>query len=239
MSVIASADAALQAKGQIGFIKLFTQPLFDAVSRVLPGEPRWYSPYSQNANLGTCTELRNYAEWCSQNRAIWEGRHETMQQDAGDSRIVQPAVEDAAHDERFSTLFPLSLPTSLVALASLEPGPTLADPQGHLAPGYNLSQATPPRTARSTSGVLSPGFNEEGYPGPQVTQSHGPHLGHSDSPSAKAMRAVYHANLLDQRHRLSSWTRGVPIPGIKPSLNHRAYLEIRRSSTPGYLGFAH
>ena len=37
VSVIASADAALQAKGQIGFIKLFTQPLFDAVSDVLPG----------------------------------------------------------------------------------------------------------------------------------------------------------------------------------------------------------
>jgi hypothetical protein len=42
VSVIASADAALQAKGQIGFIKLFTQPLFDAVSRVLPGEPKSY-----------------------------------------------------------------------------------------------------------------------------------------------------------------------------------------------------
>jgi hypothetical protein len=38
VSVIASADEALQAKGQIGFIKLFTQPLFEAVSDVLPGE---------------------------------------------------------------------------------------------------------------------------------------------------------------------------------------------------------
>jgi hypothetical protein len=38
VSVIASADAALQAKGQIGFIDLFTQPLFQAVSVVLPGE---------------------------------------------------------------------------------------------------------------------------------------------------------------------------------------------------------
>jgi hypothetical protein len=38
VSVIASADAALQAKGQIGFIDLFTQPLFEAVADVLPGE---------------------------------------------------------------------------------------------------------------------------------------------------------------------------------------------------------
>jgi hypothetical protein len=37
VSVIASADAALQAKGQIGFIDLFTQPLFEAVSEILPG----------------------------------------------------------------------------------------------------------------------------------------------------------------------------------------------------------
>ena len=38
VSVIASADSALQAKGQIGFIDLFTQPLFEAVSDVLPGK---------------------------------------------------------------------------------------------------------------------------------------------------------------------------------------------------------
>ena len=38
VSVIGSADAALQAKGQIGFIDLFTQPLFEAVSEILPGE---------------------------------------------------------------------------------------------------------------------------------------------------------------------------------------------------------
>jgi hypothetical protein len=44
VSVIASADAALQAKGQIGFIDLFTQPLFEAVSEILPGEyPSFFS----------------------------------------------------------------------------------------------------------------------------------------------------------------------------------------------------
>ena len=42
VSVIASADAALQAKGQIGFIDLFTQPLFEAVSEILPGECPFY-----------------------------------------------------------------------------------------------------------------------------------------------------------------------------------------------------
>ena len=38
VSVIGSADAALQAKGQIGFIDLLTQPLFEALSEILPGE---------------------------------------------------------------------------------------------------------------------------------------------------------------------------------------------------------
>ena len=36
VSVVASADASLQAKGQVGFIDLFTQPLFDAASDAMP-----------------------------------------------------------------------------------------------------------------------------------------------------------------------------------------------------------
>jgi hypothetical protein len=35
--VVASADAAIQAKGQIGFIDLFTLPLFDAAADAMPG----------------------------------------------------------------------------------------------------------------------------------------------------------------------------------------------------------
>ncbi len=38
VSVVASADAALQAKGQIGFIDLFTLPLFEAAAFAMPGE---------------------------------------------------------------------------------------------------------------------------------------------------------------------------------------------------------
>jgi hypothetical protein len=37
VSVVASADAAIQAKGQIGFIDLFTLPLFDAAADAMPG----------------------------------------------------------------------------------------------------------------------------------------------------------------------------------------------------------
>jgi len=38
VSVVASADAAIQAKGQIGFIDLFTLPLFDAAADAMPGK---------------------------------------------------------------------------------------------------------------------------------------------------------------------------------------------------------
>jgi hypothetical protein len=40
VSVISSADAALQARGQIGFIDLFTAPLFEAATEAMPCEQR-------------------------------------------------------------------------------------------------------------------------------------------------------------------------------------------------------
>lgn len=38
VTVVASADAAIQAKGQIGFIDLFTMPLFEAAADAMPGK---------------------------------------------------------------------------------------------------------------------------------------------------------------------------------------------------------
>ena len=160
-------------------------------------------------------ELQCYADWCAQNHDIWEVRSEKLRE-SEESTIVQPVVEDASYDERFSTLFPLSLPVSLVEARSLEPGPLPA----LTSPGVPQTPITPltPRKAR-LSGVepSTPLFVE--------------------SPSAKAIRAVYHANLLDSRFRpalnlghTSGWTRGVPIPGLQPST---AYLNQRRSSSPG------
>jgi len=52
VSVVASADAAIQAKGQIGFIDLFTLPLFDAAADAMPGA----CPQS------TCTLLSAYTD---------------------------------------------------------------------------------------------------------------------------------------------------------------------------------
>lgn len=56
VSVVASADASLQAKGQVGFIDLFTQPLFDAASDAMPRES--YLDQADFRTLAICCELR-------------------------------------------------------------------------------------------------------------------------------------------------------------------------------------
>lgn len=37
VSVVASANEIVQAKGQVGFIDLFTKPLFDTTASLIPG----------------------------------------------------------------------------------------------------------------------------------------------------------------------------------------------------------
>lgn len=214
VSVVASADAALQAKGQIGFIDLFTQPLFAAVSDILPGELcvriRWRDL------MLMITELHGYANSCAENRSLWQTRLDgfTAQPDS-DRMIVQPAIEDASADERFRTLIPLLLPTSLAELFSQtsEANQGLVSEnlvQSPTGPTTTSSEypLTPPTSTSYSSGLAQHGLGSSG-PGP------GPL---TESPSTKAMRAVYHTNLLEQRHRLCTWVGGskvgVPIPGV-------------------------
>lgn len=120
ISVVASADAAIQAKGQIGFIDLFTLPLYETVADAMP-------------------ELRVFAESCSANRARWQDRADKLAEQASspppleapssaapvddqDSSETQSATvtssdesqrQRQAQDERYRTLFPLSLPRSM------------------------------------------------------------------------------------------------------------------------------
>ncbi|KAL7422124.1 3',5'-cyclic-nucleotide phosphodiesterase [Cryptotrichosporon argae] len=100
VSVVAFADARLQAKGQVGFIDLFTQPLFEATSDAFP-------------------ELQAYADTCAENRNIWQSRLDALEADSQSGAPSRPIsqVQPApfATDDRFRTLFPLSLPASIVA----------------------------------------------------------------------------------------------------------------------------
>ena len=45
VSVVAAADEIVQAKGQVGFIDLFTKPLFDATASVVLCEYSWVFHY--------------------------------------------------------------------------------------------------------------------------------------------------------------------------------------------------
>jgi hypothetical protein len=89
---------------------------------------------------------------------------------------------------------------------------------------------TPPRTAVPLGLEPRGGGGQAKYASPGWTLAPGAPGGQprpqTDSPTAKAMRAVYHANLLEQRFRHSGWSRGVPIPGVNVAL------EPRRMSTP-------
>lgn len=89
----------------------------------------------------------------------------------GASELIQPSVENAAADDRFKTLFPLLLPTSLTDIGDLE---------------------------------VDIAF-----------------------PSVKPMRAVYHANLLNPKTRLGSWSTRARILGMKVG-----GLDVRRQSAP-------
>ncbi|KAK8869991.1 hypothetical protein IAR55_000561 [Kwoniella newhampshirensis] len=146
VSVVASADACLQAKGQIGFIDLFTQPLFDAVSDALP-------------------ELQPYADSCADNRALWQSRLDELRQreeEQGEDlkTLIQPPVEGASHDERFKSLFPLLLPISLVA--GLTPSTTIEADMDQ--PGSPSSLITPSGSYVGSTVSTSQDIDSSGSP---------------------------------------------------------------------------
>ncbi|WWC85261.1 uncharacterized protein L201_000123 [Kwoniella dendrophila CBS 6074] len=199
VSVVASADAALQAKGQIGFIDLFTLPLFEAVSEALP-------------------ELQVYADSCADNRDVWQRRLDVLtappeEKEASDQenvkQMIQPLVEGASHDERFKSLFPLLLPTSLITSLDGENSSPINSGDEQIIP------STPP-TPITTSTI------------PQTTSTDSQSItsqSQSESPAAKAIRSVYKAKISDQKPKgrvtSSSWARSLA-----------EWNEGRRMSTP-------
>lgn len=248
VSVIASADQALQAKGQIGFIDLFTQPLFEAVSDVLP-------------------ELQKYADSCAENRGIWSQRSEVFQS-LERTALVQPVIESASADDRFKTLFPLSLPVSLV-----EPnagGSQLSpDPAWQGVPSLSNTPSTGNFSGRSTYGNgpgpgSGPGPNGESASSyytlqtpkssdiysfqaaslhPESESGSHPSSASGQSTAVKAVRAVYRANILNERRRLVSGLKAPRVsaalmPGVNSGLGQgkggREVYDLyeRRASTP-------
>ncbi|WRT66910.1 uncharacterized protein IL334_003875 [Kwoniella shivajii] len=210
VSVVASADAALQARGQIGFIDLFTLPLFEAVSEALP-------------------ELQVYADSCADNRDVWQRRLDQLNSTTEENGIagsnvggrskemIQPIVEGASHDERFKTLFPLLLPTSLIS--GMESDSTNEDQDQDQ--GIDSQPTTPP-----TPNTLNIDTNSNSNSNSNMhTSTNSNSTAQQQSPAAKAIRSVYKAKLGDSgskgRSTSSSWARSLA-----------EWNEGRRMSTP-------
>lgn len=109
VSVAAGVDARLQAKGQVGFIDLFTEPLFRATSDVFP-------------------EMAVYTEACIANRGIWEARLAQLEADTEQNEAVTQTLKStvgaplpSAEDDRYRSLFPLILPPTLVSVSPPKP----------------------------------------------------------------------------------------------------------------------
>lgn len=103
MSVVSGIDARGQAKGQVGFIDLFTEPLFTATAVAIP-------------------EMQAYTDSCMKNRSIWQSRLERLDADEEVNAARTAALRNnvrpptpVRQDDRFNTLFPLILPSTLVA----------------------------------------------------------------------------------------------------------------------------
>ncbi|BEJ00602.1 hypothetical protein CcaverHIS631_0504590 [Cutaneotrichosporon cavernicola] len=116
VSVVAGVDARLQAKGQIGFIDLFTHPLFRAAADVLP-------------------ELESLAESVIANRAVWKKRLEQLEADEAANELYTMALRASinaplpvAEDDRYGSLFPLILPQKLVAQSTGGSSPKASPP---------------------------------------------------------------------------------------------------------------
>ncbi|KAG8971842.1 3',5'-cyclic-nucleotide phosphodiesterase, partial [Tulasnella sp. 427] len=100
LSVAASADEVTQAKGQIGFIDLFTKPLFDTASSVIPS-------------------MEVFARQGDINRAQWQQRLDkcVAAAESAAPRVVAPVRHRrlSQDDDHFRSVFPLSLPASLLS----------------------------------------------------------------------------------------------------------------------------
>lgn len=115
VSVVAGVDARLQAKGQVGFINLFTEPLFKAAAEALP-------------------ELAPFADSCVENKNIWMTRLEHLEADAEENAkltaLLQQLVSTptaSSQDKRFTTLLPAVLPPNLVPRPEDTPTPEAQD----------------------------------------------------------------------------------------------------------------
>ncbi|GHJ84156.1 hypothetical protein NliqN6_0558 [Naganishia liquefaciens] len=192
ISVVASADALIQAKGQIGFIDLFTLPLYETAADAMP-------------------DLRYFADQCIANRALWQARYDTLQAIAGDPQPISrsPLVDrdmlkDLPPEARYKMLFPLSIPSSLLEGVSPK-SEEIVPVEGASRPGslYASSQReeTPSAETKSMDEEVTNALNKL----------------KSASSDVRALRAAYRVSI--RRHPSNSFRHYQSMVGkSRPSL---------------------
>ena len=169
----------------------------------LPGDPGI-------TQLILSVEFQRYAKWCADNRRVWLDR--LIHARANPPIMSQPLLFDASQDQRFSTLFPMSLPTNLVAQMQMQAAVS----------GLEMDMSSP------GSDILS------SLPQPLFTDT-------PQSDAARAMRAVYHTLGPKARERATPSGPGLPGLSLGGAgvggggFNLQQYLETRRSSNPEIL----
>ncbi|KAG8748476.1 3',5'-cyclic-nucleotide phosphodiesterase [Ceratobasidium sp. 414] len=191
VNVDVSNGAKQQAQGQVNFIDLFTQPLFNATASVIP-------------------ELHPVTEQCALNRKLWHERMEELSEatptPASPSR---PRATSQTQEAHYRSVFPLSLPPALTqnmgqnanqaqTLGSQQTRPTTAT-----RPSSSGSTSTvgAPSLFSPTGSVSSVSVNGATGPGPVV--------------ESNAVRVAYRASVRKKKsfHRVS-WPAPAPPPPL-------------------------
>ncbi|KAG9126848.1 hypothetical protein FRC07_001705, partial [Ceratobasidium sp. 392] len=198
VKVDVSNGAKQQAQGQVGFIDLFTQPLFNATASVIP-------------------ELSPIKEQCALNRNLWHARLEKLSAVAPDP-MPSPSRSRAAsqtQEPHYRSIFPLSLPPALTlnmgqnAIQSQTSGSQQAQPSMATRPSSSGSATTAgvPSLLSPTGSVSSVSVNGGTGPGPVGTGS-----------DPTTVRAALRASVRKKKsfHRVS-WPAQIPQPPPMPS----------------------
>ncbi|KAJ1311820.1 hypothetical protein OPQ81_010281 [Rhizoctonia solani] len=116
--------AKQQAQGQVNFIDLFTQPLFDATAQVIP-------------------QLSPITEQCSTNRKLWQARMDSLPQARQPTPRARTPSSNEAH---YKSIFPLTVPPCLS-----QPQPTRPSSAG--STGTSLFSPTGSTSSVTTAAV--------------------------------------------------------------------------------------
>ncbi|KAB5592402.1 hypothetical protein CTheo_4166 [Ceratobasidium theobromae] len=129
--------AKQQAQGQVNFIDIFTQPLFDATAQAIP-------------------LLHPITEQCALNRKLWQARMEALgQAPNAPARARTPSQGASTQEAHYRSIFPLSLPPALSQNPTSQTQPTRPSSSGSTSTlGGSLFSPT-----GSTSSVTSVGAN--------------------------------------------------------------------------------